>query len=441
MQKLFFLIIITFILSACVSTSRFDYGINSIEQNSFLFISPKTQRYLSKKSISEKKLARNYLNHYFAPWQNPYLFYSANEIKQIENQVIKNYENNPGFGENKHPHTKQWIDKIAYNMNLNAYPNLKMRAITTRITNLRLLPTNIPSFTNWKDAGQGYPFDNFQVSLLRNNEPVFVLHTSKNGAWKLIITPNKTFGWVKSQDIAYVNSQFVKIWRRTPHIVTLEDQKPIFNRRFRVFFLSRIGEIFPLNKINRFNYNLLVAVQNHNSYAAIKIANLNKKYAAIFPLKLTQKSIALIINRLIGQPYGWGGLYGYRDCSATLKDLFAPFGIWLPRNSKDQSEIKPFISLKDLSNRAKISFINQNSMPFLTLIWMPGHIMLYIGAKHNKSYIFHAPWGLHTRKFLSHKQGRAVIGRSVIMPLDFGRQYINVSYTLLTHVQRLTYLI
>ena len=33
-------------------------------------------------------------------------------------------------------------------------------------------------------------------------------------------------------------------------------------------------------------------------------------------------------NRILGQSYGWGGLYE-TDCSAALKDLLS-FGLWLP---------------------------------------------------------------------------------------------------------------
>ena len=37
------------------------------------------------------------------------------------------------------------------------------------------------------------------------------------------------------------------------------------------------------------------------------------------------------------QPYGYGGLYDNRDCSAMTRDLFAPFGLYLPRNSSEQA--------------------------------------------------------------------------------------------------------
>ena len=41
-------------------------------------------------------------------------------------------------------------------------------------------------------------------------------------------------------------------------------------------------------------------------------------------------------------------MYQERDCSSTLRDLFTPFGLWLPRNSGQQAGEGIYISLKDL---------------------------------------------------------------------------------------------
>jgi cell wall-associated NlpC family hydrolase len=59
-------------------------------------------------------------------------------------------------------------------------------------------------------------------------------------------------------------------------------------------------------------------------------------------------------NELIGEAYGWGGLYQNRDCSAMVRDMFSPFGIWLPRHSEDQArEGGEFIDLTTFSPEEK----------------------------------------------------------------------------------------
>lgn len=48
------------------------------------------------------------------------------------------------------------------------------------------------------------------------------------------------------------------------------------------------------------------------------------------PIPLTARAAAEIGNRMMGQPYGWGGYLFNRDCSLAMRDLFVPFGVWLP---------------------------------------------------------------------------------------------------------------
>ena len=42
--------------------------------------------------------------------------------------------------------------------------------------------------------------------------------------------------------------------------------------------------------------------------------------------------------QLLHTPYGWGGTGSQRDCSRLLMDLFASFGVLLPRNSRQQAQ-------------------------------------------------------------------------------------------------------
>jgi len=76
-------------------------------------------------------------------------------------------------------------------------------------------------------------------------------------------------------------------------------------------------------------------------------------------------SLISLVNRLVGAPYGWGGLYGNRECSATLQDLFRVFGLWLPRNSSDQAKAGQSIQLGGLSHAAKEELILRRGLPHL----------------------------------------------------------------------------
>ena len=157
-------------------------------------------------------------------------------------------------------------------------------------------------------------------------------------------------------------------------------------------------------------------------------------------MKLNYKNLSNIADKLAGKPYGWGGLYGNRDCSAMIKDLFTPFGIWLPRHSSAQAKhIGTFIDLKNVDSSTKESIIKNSAIPYLTLIWYPGHIMLYIGDHKGEPIIFHNIWGIRTKD----KLRRKVIGESVITTLNPGKSIskANKKQSILNKIQGMTYLL
>jgi hypothetical protein len=124
---------------------------------------------------------------------------------------------------------------------------------------------------------------------------------------------------------------------------------------------------------------------------------------------------------MMGQPYGWGDLYGNRDCSGTVKDLFAPFGLWLPRNSSKQAQVGEVISLEDLTPRQREERLLQEGIPFVTLVRLPGHIMLYLGEYEGRAALLHTLWGVRTRT-LAGREGRWLVGKTVITGLAPGME-------------------
>src|SRR5262245_57608154 len=166
------------------------------------------------KNFNQKIPPQRFLKHYFAPWNNDHLYSKAYiaYIKNDELDTIKNFTKKPGYGANGLIHDEKWIDQIAHNMNLDAFPNLKMKAITVRNTHVRALPTIDPSFKTWSVGGDGYPFDNLETSLVPANTPVVVIHTSKDGAWYLVHT-SAYWGWLPSADVAFVSNRFMQTWQ------------------------------------------------------------------------------------------------------------------------------------------------------------------------------------------------------------------------------------
>ena len=150
-------------------------------------------------------------------------------------------------------------------------------------------------------------------------------------------------------------------------------------------------------------------------------AKVAKERAERFPLKTVRESIALVGNELIDKPYGWGEKYQDRDCSAMIRDFYLPFGIWLPRGSYNQINSGKKISLAGLSSSEKERLIKEKGVPFLTLVYLKGHIMLYVGSRGDRALMFHNIWGINVRNG-NGGEYKQIIGKSIVSSLNPGSE-------------------
>jgi hypothetical protein len=389
-------------------TAAVPASLGAVKQNSLAYL---PNHSLSTQPNLSPKLAGNYLKHFFSPWTGIGLVNSLPEVKTLEQEVVAAYVKNPGWGENGQMHTHQWVTQIAADTQLASFPNYQQKAITVQEGAVRMLPTDEPSFKEPDD----YPFDRLQQSFLAANTPVLILHASKNRGWYLIMTAN-SFGWIKNQNVARVSPAFIQHWRTPNYVVATQDATVVPSSTTSLPLKIRLSTIYPLQRRLIFRYEILTAVANSKYQGQIRKVKVKKWLLAPFPQQLSYKKIATTANHMLGDPYGWGGLYGYRDCSSTMMDLMSGFGIWLPRNSQDQvDKVGRQISLQGMSDAQKEATIIKYGIPFLTLIHLPGHIMLYIGSKNGKAYVYQSVWVFHGTvitplQVVSSQSSRTILG-------------------------------
>ena len=96
---------------------------------------------------------------------------------------------------------------------------------------------------------------------------------------------------------------------------------------------------------------------------------------------VTRASVLREAFALLGAPYGWGGREGGRDCSRFLLDVFGQFGLHLPRHSGGQAQAGTFsIDVSTVSEeREKLLIMDAAARRGIVLLYLPGHIMLYLG--------------------------------------------------------------
>ena len=84
--------------------------------------------------------------------------------------------------------------------------------------------------------------------------------------------------------------------------------------------------------------------------------------------------------------------------------------------------------LDGMSIKEKEKAILRDGVPFLTLVWLRGHIMLYVGPYKGRPAIFHNVWGVRTVEGASDNE-RFVIGRAVVSSITPGSELRNLYRT------------
>ncbi|HWR03662.1 MAG TPA: SH3 domain-containing protein, partial [Humidesulfovibrio sp.] len=307
------------------------------------------------------------------------------------------------------------------------------------------LPTNRPGFLKPGLPGEGYPFDYWQNSGLLAGMPVLATHLSADGAW-VLVEGRVAAGWVPARDIAFVDQAFMAQWEGLP-LAAITREGAAVAASFAdeaaptaFLFPGRIGTLLPLLDYGLNSgpngeapagpdglggMTLLAPAREASGRAASLAVRLKPGEAAAMPLPLTPRNYARLANQLMGQPYGWGGYLDNRDCSALLLDLYAPFGVFLPRNSRQQARQGEWIPFNGLAPEAKEALLLEKGAPLLTLLHKPGHIMLYLGQKDGRAIILHDIWGLRTKSEQG-AEGRFVVGRVAITTLTPGAELPDV---------------
>ena len=358
-------------------------------------------------SFNSTEVLKDFFNKYFKPWNSTKV-----SFPKLEAMWGQSYKNKKVYLENHQLATASWFDKQIENSNFNDYNILPKKAITLKNVNIRVLPTNSPMFYDPTQPGEGFPFDYNQNSSLKINTPIIVSHLSKDRAWAYIES-STVGGWVEIGTIAYVDNDFIQEFKTSNYFVSIKEKFPIYDPIFREYV--KVATIFP-KKNNKY----IIAKRDNNQNAYISYIDLNNDEVESMPLTFNSENRIKIAKQLIDEPYGWGGLLNNRDCSSFTQDYFATFGKFLHRNSKAQLSNGKYLDMSNLTNNEKKEFMKNNGVPFSTLVYLKGHIMLYIGIKENEPLVLHNMWSVRLKDSNGRKY-RHIIGKATVTTLEPGK--------------------
>lgn len=400
----------------------------------------------------QKNMFDEFQKHYYStdpeslsPWSEKFvekqLFVSEQEnLKLFFVQELDKYfqesldiEKSPPIGRYLRPYDAKWFRDIESNLNFSEnfelIFNIENRAIAIANSHVRKFPTNDPIFYEKYIPIIGSTCDELQHDVIRIGAPLYIAHTSRDKAWSLVITPDCA-GWVQSNTISKVSNKFLKKWEKAASkkllAVIKSDNFFFLNGTHKGSAIA--GTFLPLLEEKENLYVLLTPILDESGNLDVCKCTLTKESGILMPILLTPRNIARFIRNQNNRDYGWGGeIYFENDCSSLIKYLFAPFGIYLPRNSGQQANINTHVDiLDDFSEEMREEFLIRNGKKLLTLIYLPGHIMLYLGNKiisingEEKVVAISFQAISSLRSISAREKGeedRFLVGKSLILPL------------------------
>lgn len=439
-QAISLFLILFLSLSFAVEVPIYNFSIKPYTQNINDHFPADSTDYATPLITAEYQAAqlKQFYNHYYAtdaqglsPWSEQMVKSVLPQVKKIELELLDEFDNqnssetNRHYAENFKEHDEIWLNKLKQNMNLSALDsnefNVKNRAIAVTNTYARALPENSPDFFHFSQPGQGFPFDNLQESVIWSGTPLYVLSVSQDKAWSLVLTPDAYFAWVKSADIGYTSNKFIHQWQTAAQkglIAITKTETSIVDKHQHFQFKGYIGAVFPLIQRNEEITSILIPVKNAHHQASIKSGYINSGAAGLMPVTASKKNMANLMKQLQNRPYGWGGAFFFNDCSQEIKSIFTPLGIWLPRNSAQQTQFDSVLDLSKNSVDERLNELKTKGHPLMTIIYIGGHVMLYTGNKEidnhkTEAMTYQNVWGLSPES----KDKRYIIGQSLFFPL------------------------
>ncbi len=254
-------------------------------------------------------------------------------------------------------------------------------------------------------------FDYTVASFVRVNEPALVLGSSADGAFYYLVTYTYK-GWVAKDAVAICSSaeEWKSAWQIDQNSLAVITSDKLYLESSNVDaassnLLLTMGTQLEIaadsgraDSIGNRNaaQNLVVYIPTRTesgSYqktkALISQSDLNEGNVSIGFLPMTTENILNQSFKYLGDCYGWGGMLNSVDCSGLARDVYACFGLMMPRDSSKQAASPAFsYDVSGSGDQEKKTDLEQ--VPAGSLVYFPGHEMIYLGKVNDHYYVISA---------------------------------------------------
>lgn len=279
---------------------------------------------------------------------------------------------------------EQW-DAYFSNCNLDAIP--EETAASYAVINENTSALDLPTEDIFTNSNMNEDFNALQETTLKINEPVIVLQESLDTEWVFAIA-NEYIGWVRKEACSFFPSrqEWLEYQDRERFLMVTEDCS-IFGSDDLLLMGTKLYLTDAGADSTSSSYTILLPKSGTDGliqYEELEISRSEAIHEGYLPF--TRDAVLTLAFQELGDPYGWGGTDGKRDCSSYVKDIYACFGFQLPRNSRLQQTMPGLaVDLSALSESEKEACLENASAG--DILGISGHIMLYLGEANGKHYV------------------------------------------------------
>lgn len=321
--------------------------------------------------------------------------------------------------------------------NYQSFDEIKYGIISADFCNLRVLPTNNSYLNQFEIHDQRlHQFDQLQNSGLNLGLPIAIFNLSEDGKWAFVKTSEESKGFIEYDKFAYVSEEQKQEF--------LEYDLCIVNKHLEKNL--RYGTILPISSEENLNTNYnydenfekLLRPTNDAEHNLIwQEFCIEHENIDILPLAFNGQNILKTINALMDLPYAWGDYNPHPfseihantnisfDCSGLVKAYFNTFGVHMNRNSNAQIN-QANVTKIEINEESfdKKKFIIDHAEPFKSMLYMPGHIMLYCGTDENENItVFHNMWAVNAQDKEQTNQYKIVFGKSILSDINIDQVF------------------